>query len=232
MPYAIKSGIKAWAEDDQPREKLLLKGKNALSDAELIAILIGIGTKDMSAVELSKKILQSVENNLNQLAKMSIPELMKFKGIGEAKAISIVAAMELARRRKDADHLKKTKILGSRDAYIHLKPYLLDLNHEQFWMVCLNRNLEIISTIQISSGGVTGTIADPKLIFKYAIEQLASAIIITHNHPSGNKNPSQADIDLTKKINEVSRILEITLSDHLIFTNDGYFSFADENMMI
>ena len=163
---------------------------------------------------------------------MSIPELMKFKGIGEAKAISIVAAMELARRRKEADHLKKTKILGSRDAYIHLKPYLLDLNHEQFWMVCLNRNLEIISTIQISSGGVTGTIADPKLIFKYAIEQLASAIIITHNHPSGNKNPSQADIDLTKKINEVSRILEITLSDHLIFTNDGYFSFADENMMI
>lgn len=232
MPYAIKSGIKAWAEDDQPREKLLLKGKNALSDAELIAILIGIGTKEMSAVELSKKILQSVENNLNQLAKMSIPELMKFKGIGEAKAISIVAAMELARRRKEADHLKKTKILGSRDAYIHLKPYLLDLNHEQFWMVCLNRNLEIISTIQISSGGVTGTIADPKLIFKYAIEQLASAIIITHNHPSGNKNPSQADIDLTKKINEVSRILEITLSDHLIFTNDGYFSFADENMMI
>ncbi|MCP9768158.1 DNA repair protein RadC [Lacihabitans sp. LS3-19] len=232
MPYAIKSGIKAWAEDDQPREKLLLKGKNALSDAELIAILIGMGTREMSAVELSKKILQSVENNLNQLAKMSIPELMKFKGIGEAKAISIVAAMELARRRKDADHLKKTKILGSRDAYIHLKPYLLDLNHEQFWMVCLNRNLEIISTIQISSGGVTGTIADPKLIFKYAIEQLASAIIITHNHPSGNKNPSQADIDLTKKINEVSRILEITLSDHLIFTNDGYFSFADENMMI
>jgi DNA repair protein RadC len=232
MSYTVKSGIKAWAEDDQPREKLLLKGKNALSDAELIAILVRIGSNEMSAVDLSKKILQSVDNNLNQLAKLSIVDLTKFKGIGEAKAISIVAAMELGRRRKEADQLKRTKIKGSMDAYIHLKPYLMDLNHEQFWMICLNRNLEIISTIQISSGGVTGTIADPKLIFKYAIEQLASAIIISHNHPSGNKTPSQADINLTKNINEVTKILEITLSDHLIFTNDGYFSFADENMMI
>jgi DNA repair protein RadC len=232
MSYTVKSGIKAWAEDDQPREKLLLKGNNALSDAELIAILVRIGSNEMSAVDLSKKILQSVDNNLNQLAKLSIVDLTKFKGIGEAKAISIVAAMELGRRRKEADQLKRTKIKGSMDAYLHLKPYLMDLNHEQFWMICLNRNLEIISTIQISSGGVTGTIADPKLIFKYAIEQLASAIIITHNHPSGNKTPSHADVILTKKINEVSKILEITLSDHLIFTNDGYFSFADENMMI
>lgn len=228
MEYTIKSGIKAWAEDDQPREKLINKGKLSLSDAELIAILLGMGTKEHSAVDLAKIILHSVSNNLNELAKLSVSDLIKFKGIGEAKAVSIVAAMELARRRKTADQLAKTKIKSSYEAYNYLKPFLLDLDHEQFWILCLNRNLEVIKTIQISTGGVVGTIADPKIIFKYAIENLANAIVLSHNHPSGNKNPSKADIDLTKSLSEIGKMLEITISDHLIFTNDGYYSFADE----
>ncbi|OYU67984.1 MAG: hypothetical protein CFE22_01340 [Cytophagaceae bacterium BCCC1] len=231
MSYNLKSGIKAWAEDDQPREKLLNKGKNSLSDAELIAILIGIGNREMSAVELSKLILQSTGNNLNELAKMGISELMKFKGIGEAKAISIVAAMELARRRKDTEKVKKEKVKFSREAYDILKPFMMDLNHEQFWMICLNRNLEVIKVIQISSGGVTGTVADPKMIFKQALEQLSCSIIISHNHPSGNLKPSEADKKLTKMLKDGAEILDITLSDHIIFTDNGYFSFADENLL-
>ncbi|MBP6618746.1 MAG: DNA repair protein RadC [Leadbetterella sp.] len=231
MSYNVKSGIKAWAEDDRPREKLLNKGKQSLSDAELVAILIGMGTREMSAVELSKLILQSTANNLNELAKLSVKELMKFKGIGEAKAISIVAAMELARRRKDTDPLKKDKIKYSKEAYNFLKPYMMDLDHEQFWMICLNRNQEVMKTIQISTGGVTGTIADPKIIFKHALENLSSCIILSHNHPSGNLNPSQADITLTKQLSDGARLLDMTLSDHIIFANDGYFSFADQNML-
>jgi DNA repair protein RadC len=231
MSYNLKSGIKAWAEDDQPREKLLNKGKNSLSDAELIAILIGIGNREMSAVELSKLILQSTGNNLNELAKMGVSELMKFKGIGEAKAISIVAAMELARRRKETEQLKKEKIKFSREAYDILKPFMMDLNHEQFWMICLNRNLEVIKVIQISTGGVTGTVADPKMIFKLAIEQLSCSIIISHNHPSGNLKPSEADKKLTKMLKDGAEILDITFSDHIIFTDNGYFSFADENLL-
>ncbi len=231
MSYNLKSGIKAWAEDDQPREKLLNKGKNSLSDAELIAILIGIGNREMSAVELSKLILQSTGNNLNELAKMGVSELMKFKGIGEAKAISIVAAMELARRRKETEQVKKEKIKFSKEAYTILKPYMMDLNHEQFWMICLNRNLEVIKVIQISTGGVTGTVADPKMIFKLALEQLSCSIIISHNHPSGNLKPSEADKKLTKLLKDGAEILDITFSDHIIFTDNGYFSFADENLL-
>ena len=231
MSYNIKSGIKAWAEDDRPREKLLNKGKQSLSDAELVAILIGMGTREMSAVELAKIILQSTGNNLNELAKLGVKELMKFKGIGEAKAISIVAAMELARRRKDTDPLKKDRIRYSKEAYNILKPYMMDLDHEQFWMVCLNRNQEVVKIIQISTGGVTGTIADPKIIFKHAVEHLSSCIILSHNHPSGNLNPSEADIKLTKQLSDGARLLDMTLSDHIIFSNDGYFSFADQNML-
>jgi DNA repair protein RadC len=231
MSYNVKSGIKAWAEDDRPREKLLNKGKASLSDAELVAIVIGMGTREMSAVELSKKILQSTGNNLNELAKLSVKDLMKFKGIGEAKAISIVAAMEIARRRKDTDPLKKDRIRYSKEAFDILKPFMMDLDHEQFWMICLNRNQEVAKIIQISTGGVTGTIADPKIIFKYALEHLASCIILSHNHPSGNLTPSQADIKLTKQLSEGARLLDMTLSDHIIFSNNGYFSFADENML-
>lgn len=224
------SNILSWAEEDRPREKLLLKGKAALSDAELIAILIGSGTRELSAVDLSKLILQSVNNNLNELAKLSINDLMKFKGIGDAKAISIAAALELGRRRKESETLKKPKVSSSADAYEAVRPYLMDLQHEQFWVLLLNRANEVIRPQQISIGGVSGTVADPKMIFKAAIEHLASAIILVHNHPSGNLTPSQADKDLTKKVKEAGRTLDIPVLDHLIFSDNSYFSFADEGI--
>ena len=208
----------------------MLKGKAVLSDAELIAILIGSGTRELSAVDLSKLILQSVNNNLNELAKLSINDLMKFKGIGDAKAISIAAALELGRRRKESESLKKQKITSSADVYEAIRPYLMDLQHEQFWIILLNRANEVIRPQQISIGGVSGTVADPKIIFKAAIEHLASAIILVHNHPSGNLTPSQADKELTKKVKAGGQTLDIPVLDHLIFSNNGYFSFADEGI--
>ncbi len=231
MSYNTKTTIKTWAEEDQPREKLLLKGKSSLSDAELLAILIGSGSTDLTAVDLCKMILNEYKNNLNELAKCSVNDFIKFKGIGEAKAVTIVAAIELGRRRKEAEVLKKVKISSSNEAYNFLKPYLMDLDHEQFWILLLNRNLELIKPIQISSGGVSGTIADPKIIFKYAIENLANAIILTHNHPSGNLKPSEADIHLTKKLKEASLLFDINLADHIIFTNHGFYSMSDQNIL-
>lgn len=225
------NNILSWAEEDRPREKLMLKGRVALSDAELIAILIGSGTRELSAVDLSKLILQSVGNNLNELAKLSINDLMKFKGIGDAKAISIAAALELGRRRKESEVLKKAKVTSSSDAYQAIRPYLMDLSHEQFWVLLLNRANEVIRPYQVSIGGVAGTVADPKIIFKSAIEYLASAIILVHNHPSGNLTPSQADKDLTKRVKEAGRLLDIPILDHLIFGDNGYFSFADQNIL-
>ncbi|MBA4852715.1 RadC family protein [Emticicia sp. BO119] len=225
------NNILSWAEEDRPREKLMLKGKAALSDAELIAILIGSGTRELSAVDLSKLILRSVGNNLNELAKLTINDLMKFKGVGDAKAISIAAALELGRRRKESEVVRKAKITSSGDAYQAMIPYLLDLSHEQFWVLLLNRASEIIRPFQISIGGVAGTVADPKIIFKSAIEYLASAIILVHNHPSGNLTPSQADLDLTKRVKEAGRLLDIPILDHLIFGDNGYFSFADKGIL-
>jgi len=225
------NNILSWAEEDRPREKLMLKGRAALSDAELIAILIGSGTRELSAVDLSKLILHSVGNNLNELAKLSINDLMKFKGVGDAKAISIAAALELGRRRKESEVLKKAKITSSGDAYQAIRPYLLDLSHEQFWVLLLNRASEIIRPFQVSIGGVAGTVADPKIIFKSAIEYLASAIILVHNHPSGNLTPSQADLDLTKRVKEAGRLLDIPILDHLIFGDNGYYSFADKGIL-
>lgn len=180
MDQSLYLDIKKWAEEDRPREKLLLKGKSSLSDAELIAILIGSGTASLSAVDLSKQILQHTANNLNDLAKLSVKDLMKFKGIGEAKAISIVAALELGRRRKEVEHLKKPKITSSTDAYEYMKAHLLDLSHEEFWVILLNRANKVIQCKQISSGGVSGTVADPKMIFKIALEELSSSIILVH----------------------------------------------------
>ena len=223
--------IKNWAEEDRPREKLLLKSKSALSDAELIGILIGSGTSSMSAVDVAKSILNHTDNDLNNLAKLSVKELMKFKGIGEAKAISIVSAMELGRRRKETQSTKKPKITCSEDAYEAIKPELMDMKHEEFWTLLLSRNNTIIKKQLISSGGVAGTVADPKIIFKSALEELACTIILVHNHPSGNLRPSQADINLTKKMKAAGDLLEIPVLDHLIFTDNGYFSFADENML-
>lgn len=224
-------GIKSWAEEDRPREKLLLKGKASLSEAELIAILIGSGTPSVSAVELSKQILQSNSNNLNELAKLSVKDLMKFKGIGEAKAISIVAALELGRRRKESDQVKRPKITSSTSVFEIMKPALLDLKHEEFWIVLLNRSNLVLSKELISSGGVSGTLADPKIIFKAALDKLASSVILVHNHPSGNLKPSHQDVQLTKKMIESGRILDIPVLDHIIFTDDGYYSFADEGLI-
>jgi len=229
--YDHSRKILSWAEEDRPREKLMLKGRAALSDAELIAILIGSGTRDLSAVDLSKIILQSTANNLNELARLTVKDLSKFKGIGEAKAISIVAALELGRRRKEQDRPQRTRITSSRDAYEEIKPHLLDKPHEEFWILLLNRANEVIRPVQISSGGVSGTVADPKLIFKQALEQLASALILVHNHPSGNLNPSQADKDLTRKLKDAGRLLDIPILDHLIFTDRTYLSFSDEGLL-
>jgi DNA repair protein RadC len=223
--------IKSWAEEDRPREKLLLKGTSALSDTELIAILLGTGTALMSAVDVAKTILQSVGNNLDDLARLSVKDLTKIKGIGEAKAITIVSALELGRRRKESITQTRPKISGSKDAYDLLKGDLMDIAHEEFWVVLLNRANRIIKKHQISLGGVHGTVADPKIIFKLALEELASGIIVAHNHPSGNLTASQQDIDLTKKLKEAGKLLEIQLLDHLIIAGKNYYSFADEGLL-
>lgn len=223
--------IKNWSPEDRPREKLLIKGKSTLSDAELIAILLGSGTTTLSAVDLAKKILQNAGNNLNELARLSVKDLMKLKGIGEAKAITIIAALELGRRRTDVEPDEKPKITGSADVFQLLKSDLLDIPHEEFWVLLLNRANRVVRKQQISQGGVAGTIADPKIIFKIALEELASGIILAHNHPSGNLTPSQADIDLTRKLKEAGKLLEIQVLDHIIVANKKYFSFADEGVI-
>jgi DNA repair protein RadC len=223
--------ITSWSPEDRPREKLLLKGTSALSDAELIAILIGSGTANLSAVEVSKKMLLQVNNNLHELGRLSVKDLMKTKGIGEAKAITILAAIELGRRRKETELEEKPKIQASRDAFQLLYPQLMDLPHEEFWILLTNRASRVIKAKRISEGGVAGTVADPKIIFKLALEELASGIIVAHNHPSGNLTPSQSDIDLTKRLKEAGRFLEIQLLDHLIVAGNRYYSFADEGMI-
>ncbi len=226
-----KLTIKSWALDDRPREKLLSKGKSVLSDAELIAILIGSGNREESAVALSKKILQSVANNLNQLAKLSVQELMQFKGIGEAKAISIITALELGKRRQFEMGVTHPKIASSNDVFKLMVPLIGDLQHEEFWVVYLNNANKILAKNQASKGGLTATIVDVRLLFKKALELAATGVIVCHNHPSGKLVPSKADIDLTKKIKEAGKTLDIKLLDHLIITEKVYFSFADEGMI-
>jgi DNA repair protein RadC len=223
--------ITDWAEEDRPREKLLLKGKEALSDAELIAILLGSGTVSISAVDLAKQILQGANNNLNDLAKLSLKDLQKFKGIGEAKAITIVSALELGRRRKASEPLKRPKITSSQDVYELMKPHLWDLHYEEFWILLLNQANIVIKKTKISAGGVAGTVADPKLILKSALEELACGIVLVHNHPSGNLQPSQADINLTHKIKEGAKLMDINLVDHLIFTDQSYYSFLENGLL-
>lgn len=223
--------IKNWAPEDRPREKLVLKGKATLSDAELIAILLGTGTASMSAVDVAKNILQFVNNDLNELAKLSVKDLTKIKGVGEAKAISIVSALELGRRRRDILIEERPKISSSTDIYELLKSEFLDLPHEAFWIVLLNRANRVIKKQQISYGGVAGTVADPKIIFKIAVEELASGIILAHNHPSGNLTASQADLELTKKLKESGKMLDIQVLDHLIFAGTKYLSFVDKGLL-
>lgn len=226
-----KMNIKSWSEEDRPREKMMLKGKEALSDAELLAILIGSGNTEMTAVGLSQLILSSADNNLHELGKKDLSDFMTFKGIGEAKAITIAAALEMGRRRQLTDPKSQPKIDSSRSAYHTIAPILADLNCEEFWILLINRGSKLIKKIKISSGGVNAVLADPRLIFKPAIENLASSIILVHNHPSGNLNPSREDLNITKKLQEGAKLLDMAVVDHLIITQDGYFSFADEGLM-
>jgi DNA repair protein RadC len=222
--------ITNWSEDDKPREKLMLKGKSVLSDAELIAILIGSGSRNESAVDLSKRILASVDNNLNALGKLSIAQLMNFKGIGEAKAISIIAAMELGRRRRSEDVIELTKITSSKAVFDVMQPIIGELSHEEFWVLFLNNSNKILFKTQLSKGGMTGTVVDVRIVFKIALEQNATSIILTHNHPSGKLLASDADIQITKKIKTVGQHLDISVLDHIIITETGYYSFVDEGI--
>jgi DNA repair protein RadC len=229
--YENNLSIKSWAEEDRPREKLNAQGRRALSDAELIAILIGSGSRNESAVELSKRILHHYDNDLNKLGKASIAELSKFKGIGEAKAISIIAALELGRRRGDTETKIPETIDSSKSAYQVLRKSLVDLPHEEFWILLLSRSNKLIAKELISKGGISGTLADPKIIFHIALQHQASSLILAHNHPSNNRKPSQEDINLTRKLHQAGKILDINVVDHLIITDDGYLSFADEGML-
>ncbi|MBF7090714.1 DNA repair protein RadC [Flavobacterium sp. ALJ2] len=222
--------IKDWSEEDRPREKLRLKGKETLSDAELIAILIGSGSKSESAVDLSKRILSSADDNLNALGKMSILQLTKFKGIGEAKAITIVAALELGRRRRLEDASKLSEITSSKIVFEMMQPIIGELSHEEFWVLFLNNSNKIISKSQLSKGGITGTIVDVRLVFKLALETRATSLILCHNHPSGNLQPSGADKEITKKIKLAGESLDVKVLDHLIITESKYYSFVDEGI--
>lgn len=220
--------INQWAEDDRPREKFLLKGKSTLSDSELLAILIGSGSRNESAVQLCQHILASAENNLNTLGKISVAQLMKFKGIGEAKAISIAAALELGRRRRAEDAIDLKKITSSKAVFNIMQPIIGELPHEEFWVLYLNNSNKVIYKAQLSKGGITGTVVDIRLVFKIAFEQNATGLILSHNHPSGKLIASEADLKITKRIKEAGQTLEIQVLDHIIITENGYLSFQDE----
>ncbi|MEI6311833.1 MAG: DNA repair protein RadC [Bacteroidota bacterium] len=227
----MKLNIKSWAEEDRPREKLLLKGKHNLSDAELLAILIGSGNREESAVSLIQQVLKNYDHNLASLAKASVTELKQFKGIGEAKAITIIAALEIGNRKIQSQVKDKIQISNSRDAYQFLAQYMAELVHEEFWVLYLNRANKVISKELLSSGGISGTVVDIRILLKRCVELLSSSIVLLHNHPSGNLHPSEEDKKLTKKIREACLHLDIQVIDHIIITYKGYFSFADEGLL-
>lgn len=231
MNYTPNLGIKTWAEEDRPREKLQNKGATYLTDAELLAILLGSGSREESAVGLARRILRAVDNDLQELGKKTIADLCQFKGIGLAKAITIIAAMELSRRRQLSDIKTKTQVKSSQEVFQLLAPIMMDLHHEEFWIVMLNRANRVLGKVQISSGGVSGTVVDAKIVFRKALEERATSIILTHNHPSGNLKPSQADIDLTQKLKKAGQNIDIQVLDHIIISAKGYFSFADEGLL-
>jgi DNA repair protein RadC len=222
--------ITNWSEDDKPREKLMLKGKSALSDAELIAILIGSGSRNESAVGLSQRILSSVDNNLNALGKLTIQQLTNFKGIGEAKAISIMAAMELGRRRRAEEAVELKKISSSKMIFELMQPIIGELSHEEFWVLYLNNSNNLLSKSQQGKGGITGTVIDVRLVFKTALELGATALILCHNHPSGTLTPSELDKQITEKLKKAGRNLDIQVLDHVIVTENGYYSFNDDGI--
>ena len=223
--------IKFLAEDDRPREKFLLKGKTSLSDSELLAIILGSGNNEDSAVELARKILASVENNWQNLSKLSIKDLMKFKGIGEAKAISVAATLEIGRRKASQETPEKTSISSARDSYNVFSQHLSDLRTEEFWAIFLNQKNQIVYKTQISKGGISGTLVDVRVLFRIALEHFATSIIVAHNHPSGSLKPSLEDIQITKNIKNAGEILNITLLDHLIIGDNSFFSFAEEGLL-
>jgi DNA repair protein RadC len=224
--------ITKWAEEDRPREKMLLKGVTSLSDAELIAILIGSGTVGESAVALAQRILATASHNLHELGRFSIKDFEKFKGIGEAKAVTIAAALELGRRRQSADALERPRIGSSHEAWEIIGPQLMDLAHEEFWLLLLSRKHEVIRKVRMSTGGSGGTVVDTKMVLRAAIEYNASAFIAVHNHPSGTMQPSRADIELTRRLIQAGKALEIPMLDHLIVANKKYYSFADEGQLV
>ncbi len=228
---SIKVSIKEWAEDDKPREKLILKGRAALSDAELLAIMIGSGNREETAVALSQRILKENSNNLASLSRQSLKQLMHFKGIGEAKAITIIAALELGQRRRSQEALVLPQITSSIKVFELMQPLIGDLNHEEFWVLFLNNSNKVVFKSNLSKGGLTGTVVDVRILFKMALEQQATGLILAHNHPSGKLKPSDADLSITKKIKDGAKLLEITLLDHLIITEHGYYSFADEGVL-
>lgn len=223
--------IKHWSEDDKPREKLIQKGKSNVSDAELIAILIGTGVKNESAVSLSRKILASVHYNLNALGRLSVAQLTKFKGIGKAKAITIVAALEVGKRRKEEKEKEIIRVTSSKDVFDVLQPIIGELPHEEFWILYLNNSNRIMDKVQQSKGGITGTIVDVRLVLKRALELGAVALILAHNHPSGTLKPSNSDKEMTRRIQRASEALDIKVVDHLIITREDYFSFADNKLL-
>ncbi|GAB1453375.1 DNA repair protein RadC [Draconibacterium sp.] len=223
--------IKEWAVEDRPREKLSKLGPRSLSDAELIAILISSGNIEETAVELSRRILASVDNDLNELGRKSIENLTVFKGIGEAKAITIVAALELGKRRKESDIRIKSKITGSKDVADFFQPLLGDLNHEEFWMLLLNQGNKIKESYRVSEGGIAGTVIDVRKIMRIALEKQATSIVLCHNHPSGNLQVSDADLKITRKIKDAGKLMDIPVIDHIIIGNDKYYSFADDGIL-
>ncbi len=223
--------IKKWAQDDRPREKLLLKGKFSLSDSELLAILLGSGSTNESAVDLAKRVLSSVNNNLNELGKLSISQLCKFRGIGPAKAVAISAAMELGRRRRLEESAEVKKITSSHSVFEIMQPVIGELGHEEFWILYLNNNNKIIEQYQISKGGITGTLVDVRIALRKALEVGSVSLILVHNHPSGNLKASEADKQLTKKLKTAAESLDIKVLDHIIVTEKSYLSFADEGML-
>jgi DNA repair protein RadC len=223
--------LKTWAEDDRPREKLFKQGRQVLTDSELLAILIRTGTKSKTAVDVAKEILFENKNDLNEVAKLSVAQLCKFPGMGPVKAITIVAALELGRRKKEKESTKRKGINTSKDGYDEVFPFLADLVHEEFVVLMLNRANEVVKKLKLSKGGVGGTVVDQKIIFKEAIENLASGIILAHNHPSGNLKPSKEDLSITKKLKLAGEMLEIKVLDHIIVAGNDYFSFADEGLL-
>jgi len=226
-----KVGIKTWAVEDRPREKMISRGISSLTDAELIAILISSGNSNESAVDLSRRIMESNHHNLHELSKLNCDELKRFRGIGPAKAITLIAAMELGRRRNQSEALEKDQIKGSKDAANYLRPVIGDLSHEEFWVIFLNRQNKVIEKQKLSQGGMTGTVIDVRLVLKLALEKHATSLIFCHNHPSGNLEPSDADKKITRQLKEAGAVMEIPVMDHLIITQSGFFSFADEGLL-